>query len=118
MMAANFLARGQRAALLAIAVLIPAVALAQASVQYDHQAKVNEEIMETLYFRTIECMEGMTKASLRQGVRDRKALMTTNMHACGRPLYQHLVVTMGWESKDAAGLLLATSDRSITSVTK
>ncbi len=115
MTTADFLARGQRAALLAIAVLVPAIAAAQATIQYDAQVSRNQETMEILYGQTVECMRGMTQAALQQGEHEHKALMRTNMKFCGRPLYLHLVITMGWESKDAAGLLLATSDLSIKS---
>ena len=99
----------------AILVLIPLAVLAQADVHYDRKKAIDEQTMQQIYGQTIECMHGMTQASLQQGIRKAHLLQETNVKVCGRPLYIHLVITMGWESKDAVGLLMVTSDRTVTS---
>lgn len=117
-MAATFLKRAQLVVLLVLATLLPLVAIAQGQIHYDHKARVDQQNMEALYVKTIQCMRGSTLAMLRQGITGRDDVMKVNLQFCARPLYQHLTGTMKWEARDAANFMLSINDKTVEAVAK
>ena len=116
-MATTLLLRGQRLCLLAIATLLPLIAIAQGEVYLDSKALARQQTMTLLYAQTINCMHVATLAITQQGVTKRSDVFAFTVKMCGHQLYDYLTGTMGWEKIDAAELVAAISNKTIDRLT-
>jgi hypothetical protein len=109
--------RAQQVILWVILTSFGCVAMSQTILHFDSKKQANQQMMETLYVKTIVCMRTATQAMLREGSRDAEQVIQFNISSCGRPLYMLLTKSMGWTEEDGMSLLIRLSELTLKQAT-